>query len=310
MFYAASIISLIILIPGTILVSSLIVRRYGTPWRLLFLGALAFLVGEILRNTIMGAVTGTDFYRAVAEMPSPIPLIFFFAFSLAIFQFAVRCGGFWAAFRYGGDKARPRVGAMTFSVGFSGIDAIFTYGFALLLFLLQIISISQASAPPEGVTPSDFAAYKSQVDQILAAPFVDDLVRAQILPAVANFVLQFAVSMIIWVGMVGKKWPWLVAGFLWEAAMVSIFITTSEWLGIYVVNHELYWLNLLGGSAILGILILTNLGIIYVIYTRVNPLLADAVKYVPHLRRQQPNLPRKRQSLRKSRSRSLYRPKS
>ena len=126
MFYAASIISLIILIPGTILVSSLIVRRYGTPWRLLFLGALAFLVGEILRNTIMGAVTGTDFYRAVAEMPSPIPLIFFFAFSLAIFQFAVRCGGFWAAFRYGGDKARPRVGAMTFSVGFSGIDAIFT----------------------------------------------------------------------------------------------------------------------------------------------------------------------------------------
>ncbi len=281
MFYPAFIFSLLILIPGTVLVSVLIVRRFGTTWRLLGLGVLAYLVGEIVRNPVMSAVSNTDFYKVVASMPSPMPLIFIYAFSLAIFQFAVRCGGFWAAFRYGGEQARPRGGALTFSAGFSGIDAFFTYGFALLYTLLLVINISQTSAAPEGVSAQDFATAKSQVEQFLAMPLIDSLVHAQILPALTNFVLQFAVSMILWVGMVGKKWPWLVAGFLWEAALVSTHTIASEYMSLYAINHDLYGMNLLGGSAILVLMILVNLGVIYVIYNRVSPLLGDATRFVP-----------------------------
>ncbi len=281
MFIAAFVVSLIIIIPGTILVSSLIVRRFGTQWRLLGLGVLAYLVGEILRNPAMSAVSNTDFYKAILGMQSPMPLIFVYAFSLALFQFAVRAGGFWAAFRFGGGQARPRGGGMTFAAGFSGIDAFFTYGFALLYTLLLVINISQTTTPPEGVTQQDFAAAQSQVQYFLAMPLIDSLVHAQILPAITNFVLQFAVSMILWVGMVGKNWPWLVAGFLWEAALVSVQTVTSEYLSLYAVNHDLYGANLLVGSAVLALVILVNLGVIYVIYQRVSPLLGDAVKPIP-----------------------------
>jgi hypothetical protein len=281
MFIAAFVISLIIIIPGTILVSSLIVRRFGTQWRLLGLGVLAYLVGEILRNPIMSSVATTDFYKTVVGMSSPMPLIFVYAFSLALFQFVVRAGGFWAAFRFTGDQARPRGGAMTFAAGFSGIDAFFTYGFALLYTLLLVINISQTAAPPEGVSQQDFAAAQSQVQQFMALPLLDALIHAQILPAFTNFVVQFAVSMILWVGMVGKKWPWLVAGFLWEAALVSLQTISSEVLSLYALNHDEYGLNLLVGSFILVLLILVNLGVIYVIFQRVGPLLGDAVKAVP-----------------------------
>ena len=281
MVVATYIVCLIILLPGTILVSALIVRRYGTPWRLLGLGVLAFLVGEIIRNPVMSAVSGTTFYQNLVSGSSPVPLIFIYAGSLALFQILVRCGGYWASFKFVGGQSRPLGGAMTFSAGFSSIDAFLTFGFSLLYTLLAVISITQAAAPPEGVTAQDFAAAQNQVQQFLSMPLTDTLVQAQILPAVSIFVLQFAVSMITWVGMVGKKWQWLVAGFLWQAAMISAYSVITNWMNLYAVDHAQFSFNLLGGAALLIILMLVNLGIIYFIYKYVNPLLGDAVKFVP-----------------------------
>lgn len=280
MVVAFYIICLIILLPGTILVSALLVRRYGTPWRLLGLGVLAFMVGEIIRNPVMGALSGTDFYKALLGGSSPLPLIFVYAFSLALFQILVRIGGLWASFRYVGGVSRPWGGAMTFSAGFSSIDAFLTFGFNLLYTLLAVISITQAAGPPEGITAQEFASSKQQVDQFLSMSLADTLIQAQILPAISIFSLQLAVSMMTWVGMVSKKWPWLVAGFLWQAALISVYSVVTNWMNQYYIDHTLFF-NLIGGAALLILLMLVNLGVIYGIYRLVYPLLGDAVKFVP-----------------------------
>ena len=281
MVVATFIICLIILLPGTILVSSLVVRRFGTPWRLLGMGVLAFLVGEIIRNPIMGAISGTTFYQGLVSGGSPMPLIFIYAFSLAFFQFVVRFAGYWASLKFVGGISRPVGGGMTFSAGFSSIDAFLTFGFNLLYTLLAVISITQAAAPPTGVTPQDFATAQQQVQVFLNMPLIDTLVQAQILPAISIFTLQFAVSMIIWVGMIGKKWQWLVAGFFWQAALISVYSVVTNWMNLYAVDHLQFSFNLLAGSAVLVILMLVNLGVIYGIYKFVNPLLGEAAKFVP-----------------------------
>ncbi len=281
MVVATYIICLIILLPGTILVSSLIVRRSGSPWRLLGLGVLAFLVGEIIRNPVMGALSGTDFYKGLVNGGSPIPLIFIYAFSLALFQILVRGAGLWASFKYVGGQSRPFGGAMTFSAGFSSIDAFLTFGFSLLYTLLAVISITQAAAPPEGVTAQDFATAQQQVQTFLNMPLADTLVQAQILPAISIFVLQFAVSMMTWVGMVAKKWYWLAAAFLWQGALISVYSVVTNWMNLYAVDHAQFSFNLLGGAALLIVLMLVNLALIYFIYRLINPLLAEDVKFVP-----------------------------
>ncbi len=281
MVIAIYIIALIILLPGTILVSALIVRRYGTPWRLLGLGVLAFLVGEIIRNPVMGAIANTDFYQGLVNSGSPIVLVFIYAFSLALFQLIVRCGGLWVGFRYVGGQARPPGGAMTFSAGFSSIDAFLTFGFALLYTLLAVMSISQASAPPEGVSASDFAAAQAQVKTFLSMPPLDAVIQSQILAAVSIFTLQFAVSMITWVGMVAKKWQWLLAGFLWQAALIAVYSVTTNWMNLYLVDHTQFSFHALSGAAALIILMVINLGVIYALMRFVTPLLGDAITFVP-----------------------------
>ena len=72
-----------------------------------------------------------------------------------------------------------------------------------------------------------------------------------------------------------------MSGFLWQAALISVYSVVTNWMNLYAVDHLQFSFNLLAGAAILVILMLVNLGVIYAIFKFVNPLLGDAAKFIP-----------------------------
>ncbi len=279
MSIAAIIFSLIILLPGAILVGALIIRRSGTSWMAFGMGALAFLVGQIAYYLVGSLISNLEIYQKIAGDTALSIIVT--ALLVSIVQLAVLYAGYLAAFRFIREQSRNAASALTISAGFAGALAALTYGLPLFQPLLQVIQVSQLTAPPEGVTAQQFAEIQNQTQQILNLPLIDTLVLVSLLPAITIFVVHFAASMATWVGVVGKKWPWLVAGILWLAALMSAISVVGGWSSLYVANHELYSTNLVIGTAILILMILIGLGVIFVIYRRVNPLLGDAVNIVP-----------------------------
>ncbi len=279
MSIAAIIFTLIVLLPGAILVGALIIRRFRTSWMAFGMGALAFLLGQIAFYLIGSLISNLDFYQRLAS--NTALSIIATSLLVAIVQLAVLYAGYLAAFRYIRDQSRNAASAITISAGFAGALAGLTYGLPLFQPLLQVIQVSQMTAPPEGVTAQQFAEIQSQTQQILNLPLIDALVLISLLPAITIFVVHFAASMATWVGVVGKKWYWLAAGILWLAALMSAISVVGGWSSLYVANHELYRTNLVLGTALLLLMIIIGLGVIFVIYRRVSPLLGDAVKSVP-----------------------------
>ncbi len=279
MSIAAIIFTLIILLPGAILVGALIIRRFRTSWMAFAMGALAFLVGQIAFYLIGSLISNLDIYQRLASDTALSIIVT--ALLVAIVQLAVLYAGYLAAFRYIREQSRTAASALTLSAGFAGGLVALTYGLPLFQPLLQVIQVSQMTAPPEGVTAQQFAEIQSQTQQILNLPLIDTLVLISLLPAITIFVVHFAASMATWIGVIGKKWLWVAAGILWLTALMSGISVVGGWSTLYVANHELYSTNLVIGTAILLLLILISLGVIYVIYRRVAPLLGEAVKGDP-----------------------------
>ncbi len=277
MSIAAVIFSLIILLPGAIFISLFIIRRNGTSWMVLALGVLSFLVGQIVAYGFLNYISGATFFQTLAA--SPVLSIIVQALIIALVQLAVLYAGYLVAFRTVRGQSRSAASALTMSAGFSSLDALVT-GIPLLGTLLSIIQLSQLTAPPEGMTAQQFADQQTQLHQFLNLPLIDTFVLVAFLPTIAIFIIHFAAAMITWVGVIAKKWHWLAAGVLWLAAMLAVHNFASQWSVLYTDNHELYGANLVSGTAILVLLIFINLGVIYVIYRRVNPLLGDDTKIV------------------------------
>ncbi len=280
MVIALAVLALLIILPGPILLSTFLTRRYSVPWMVLVLGILAFLVGQFILYPVLGFGLSSIISQDILNRISAVAYIFLNAFLQSLTLVAACFLGYWVAFRYLGSRARPVGSALTFSTGFSSVYILMIFFTPILNVILQII-IAQSSTPPQSMTADQFASLKLDVEQLLNAPFLKVLLHVPILPAISFFALQFASVMIIWVGVIKKNWLWLVSAFLWQGALFAAFAVVFDWINVDEPDQQLFIQNQLIGIAIMVALMAINLGALYLISRRVTPLLTDAINFVP-----------------------------
>jgi hypothetical protein len=276
MFIAVIAVTSLILLIGPFLLGSFLIRRFGTTWTLFILGAAAFLTSQIVHGLIYNALSSTDPFITYIRDASPVYVLLVYGFTLALVQTVVRWLAIWIGSRYLGGQTRPWTGVLTLATGFGGADAVLSFAFSSLYLLLGVITFPAAGSPlPEGVTPDQFAAMQSQVNQLLNLSVIQIFLYSQFIPAVALFVLEWTAMLITWVGVTQKKWIWLAGALFWQTAMICMISLSINWMNFYMTDQNLYVANLFVGGLLILFLIAANLGVIYLIYKYVRPLMSD-----------------------------------
>jgi uncharacterized membrane protein YhfC len=252
-----------------------LVRRYGTPWMVFGIGGLAFLVAEIVRSPVTNWLTTSDFFTNATRDMSPVYVIMFYALLISLFQNVAR----YAGFRLAGSQSHSWGGGLTVATGFATLNLVLIFGLNALMTLVYVLTFP--STAPDGVAANEFAAMQQQVSDFWNATFLNSFVQTQLIPGLFQFTLQFAITLIMWVGIVQKKWQWIFSAVLLQTALVSVDSVVGYWISLYLVNAYDYALNLVLGCLIFIALMVFNAGIVYVIYKQVSPLAPAVVKVIP-----------------------------
>jgi uncharacterized membrane protein YhfC len=254
----------------------MVVRKYGVGWTVFMLGGVAFLVAEIVRSFATNWLTTTDFFVNATAGFTPVYVILVYAVIISLFYTIARYAGFRVAGSQGGSSWG---GAMTVAAGFATLNIVLIFGLNALMTLVYVLTFPATA--PDGVTAAEFATMQQQIADFWNLSFISAIVQSQLIPGLWQFTLQFAITMVAWVGVVQKKWLWIFSAFLLQTAMVAVYSVVSNWMLIYLVNAQEYSINFFMGTFIFLLLAAFNVGIVYVLYKKVKPLVPEFVRVVP-----------------------------
>ena len=276
-----------------------LVRKYGVGWTVFMLGGVAFLVAEIVRSFATNWLTGTEFFINATTGLTPVYVIMIYALLISLFYTAARYAGFRLAGAQGGSSWG---GALTVAAGFATLNVVLIFGLNALMTLVYVLTFP--STAPDGVAAAEFATMQQQIADFWNLSFISAVVQSQLIPGLWQFTLQFAITMIVWVGMVSesgqwvkikffditmnvwvgvvqKKWLWIFSAFLLQTAMVAVYSVVSNWMLIYLVNAQEFSINFFLGTFIFLVMMAFNVGIVYVLFKKVKPLVPEFVRVVP-----------------------------
>jgi len=271
----AYVVAVIFMVFLPLIFSFTLVRKYGTPWMVFMMGGLAFLVAEIVRSVAGNAINSSDFYNNLMHglsMDYFVYIIFLNALIMSVFQTAAR----YAGFRLAGPSGLTWGGGLTVAAGFAALTLVLNYG--LNAVMTPVFVMTAPTTLPDGMTPADFASMQDMVNTYWNATFLNAFVQSNLIPGLWQFTLQFALTMVVWVGVVQKKWQWIASAFLLEVAMFSVYFVVGNWIAFYLFNAQDYLINLILGSLIFVALMAFNVGIVYFIYKKVSPLTPAVVE--------------------------------
>jgi uncharacterized membrane protein YhfC len=275
MVTAVFVLAILLMLIAPLVISFTLVRRYQIPWMIFGIGGLAFLVAEIVHAPVTDWLNSNGLMPSITSSDQTVYAIIFSALLLSIFQTATR----YAGFRLASKPALTWGGGVIVAIGFAALNVVLVYGLQALLILVSYSTFP--STAPEGMTPAQFAAFQTQVDQFWNSSLLASFVQTQLIPGLWQFTLSFAVTLVVWVGVMLKKWLWIISAFLFEVAMVSVFYLVSYWMELYLLDAQANLLNVVVGSVIFIALMAFNLGIVYVIYKKVSPLAPALVAEIP-----------------------------
>ena len=267
----AYILAIIITLVLPIVLSFIVVRRNGSPWMAFMIGGLAFLVASIVTQFALSAIIPTDTYTNLIGGFPPEFFLLFYIFTNTVIISLLQVAARYLGFRISGNQSATwRMGLIS-AVGFACFVLVLNYGLNGIDILSKIYTALPTTIP-DGVTPQDFAAYVQQVHDLTNANFTGALIYSQLIPGLYQFTLQFALSLMVWVGLAFKKWLWVAAAFLFETAFFAVSIVVGGWMDFYHNDPQLYTINFVVGTLIFVALMAFNAGIVYVIYKQFRPL--------------------------------------
>ena len=262
-------ILLMVLVP--LVLSFALVRKYNTPWMIFGLGALAFLVSYIVVSLASSGLTSSDAVASFTRGLEPVFLFMIYGVIMSLFQNAGR----YASQRLGGAQTLTWGGAVVLAAGFAAISVVLIYGVSALTYYVSVLMFPPTA--PDGVTPDQFVSMQQQVADFWNLSFTGAIVQTQLFPGLFQASLQFAASMVVWVGVGQKLWQWVAAAFALETAEMSVYYVVNYWMLLHLANNQQFSINFYGGAAIFLVLMAFNAGIVYLIYKKVKPLAPTTV---------------------------------
>ena len=136
----------------------IIVRRYQSQWRLVGVGAVAYLVVWVLQPLVLQTLEGTDFYATQILTLSKVYIFLIEGLILAVLEQAVRAGSFW----YARTKVKEWGNGLSVTSGQACLGLLLI-GVQLLLFFVSWTTLTSTRGEGMNLSPEDLANVGGEV---------------------------------------------------------------------------------------------------------------------------------------------------
>ncbi|HOI13559.1 MAG TPA: YhfC family glutamic-type intramembrane protease [Methanoculleus sp.] len=218
-----------------------IVRRFGVPWRIFGLGALFFIVVQIVHAPLV-LVTQTPLYLAVLPMGTTV------AFAVLAVYLGLMAGlfeeiGRYLVYRYyflRREIALTRENGLQFGAGWGGVESIFVALIVLTSMISYIVITSDGSMLP---LPDD-PLVQAQIEALRSLTPLD------ILPGLAErmmtITLHIAWSLLVLAAVVYDRKALVALAVLWHAAVDTVAVYLAQTQGILVTEAAVFIFAVIG----------------------------------------------------------------
>lgn len=236
------VISILVQVALPIALGYYLIRRYGSEWKIFGVGALAYLLAQVVQSPVFQTVAGTDFYKTILTDWSPTIVIILFSLVSSLLENAARFGGFWLI----RERAKAWGSSLVMGAGHGGVESLLV-GFQFLVNFIFAISITTSGTGSLQISPEEAAALGRQVEAFWALPWYLPLASA--LQRLSALSLQLVLSVMMWIAVSRRMWIYAVAAVLWHAALSGVaaaisYAMPNMWnslllVGVLLVNSAL-----------------------------------------------------------------------
>lgn len=193
----------------------IVVRRLGTPARLLFWGAATFVAAQALRLPLLEGLTHLF---ASGALPAP-PAAYHAAFNIAVLS--LTAGLFeetarYLAYRFAIPDARSWNAAVTYGAGHGGSEAILLGGLMAVGFAGMVALGVPAPGTPPDLDPQAQAALAAQVAHYWASPWYVPLLG--VAERAFSLCFHMAMAVVVLEAVTRRNLAWLGAAVAAHAA--------------------------------------------------------------------------------------------
>ena len=239
-------LSVIIIFSLAIGLGIFLTRKYNLGWRLYWIGAVLFVVSQILHIPFNVLLTWLFRNGVLPAPPEQYQLIFnvvILGLTAALFEEFIR----YAGLRWWAKDARRWSQGLLFGSGWGGIEAMFVGVIILLNFLIFVALRTQdlsSVIPPEQLAPIQEASRN-----YWSIPWYDSMIGA--LERVLSIPAQLALTILVLQVFTRRqsRWLWIAIGFHWLSNTIAVY-TINIW-GFYVAE------------AVIAVFTLASIGIIF-----------------------------------------------
>ncbi|KDE55957.1 YhfC family intramembrane metalloprotease [Methanoculleus sp. MH98A] len=223
-----------------------IVRRFGVPWRIFALGALFFIVVQIVHAPLV-LVTQTPLYLAALPMGTTVAVAVI-AVYLGLLAGLFEEVGRYLVYRYyfrRREIALTRENALQFGAGWGGVESIFV----ALLVLTSMVSYIIITSDGSMLFLPDDPAVMAQVEAIQAITPLEIAIglaeRMMVIP------LHIAWSLMVLASIVYGRKALLALAVVWHAAVDVAAVYLVQMYGLFVTEAAVFVFSVIGVAYIL-----------------------------------------------------------
>jgi uncharacterized membrane protein YhfC len=224
-----------------------LVRRYGTKWSLVGIGALLFIASQVVHIPLLKLLTAL-FQNGTLPTPPEEWNLVFNAVVLGLMAGLCEETARWIGFSLLKGRARTWAAGMTVGIGHGGVESIFVGVSVLATFVVMVISRDNPSLL--SLSGSDLATLQSQVSAYWAAAWTTPL--AGLLERISAITLHLSLSVLVLQTVLKRTSLFFILAVLWHAVVdgMSVYLVGIG-MGTWMLEAVMFGFALLSLAIIL-----------------------------------------------------------
>lgn len=196
-------------------------------WRLIFIGALMFILSQVVRLPLLGGLTALFQGGVLPNPPQELSFVFnvlVLSLTAGLFEETAR----YVGYRWLAQDARTWKQGLVYGAGHGGVEAIIFGALAGLTFVNMVLlkNMDMATLP---IPPEQQAQVAQQVAEFWSAPW--HLTLLGWVERVFALVLHLSLSVMVLQVFLRRQWRWLFLAMGWHALVNAGAVTVLQSYG-------------------------------------------------------------------------------
>ena len=212
------IIAIIIEIVFPIALAFFLVRKLKSSWIVVAVGALAFVISQIIHIPILLGLQPawvSDQYLAMPQIAQTLIYAVTLGFLAGVCEEPMR----WLSFQLLREKGENVQTGVLLGVGHGGVESIILVGFSVLANFATMMYIQNSGVEIPGITPDMVSEFFSMPWHIPLAGAVERL---------SAMGLHIGLSLMVWQSVKNRSWLWFLGAVVFHALFDAIAVITSS----------------------------------------------------------------------------------